>query len=125
MLLAILALPLSAEPPSSAKKPADDKIPFMCFTDAWTASYKLVGSRYDRKKKQLIWMLETKKPVFPSSYEAFFGDGDGLQLATFNIAFSPKPTKALKPGTRIEAIVSFKDDVNIDDVAKVTIRENR
>ncbi|MFL5341617.1 MAG: hypothetical protein ACJ8F7_15850 [Gemmataceae bacterium] len=113
---------LAADPPKN-RKPADDTIPFMCFTQAWDGPFKVLSARYDRKTSLLVWQLEAKKSGKLGGYEVFLGDGDGVEMLSGAVTFSPSP-KEVKAGARLQASVSVQE-VPVEQVAKLAIRERR
>jgi hypothetical protein len=115
-LIAASAVSENPKPSSPPSKP-----PFLCYTEAWDSSFKLLSTRYDRKANRVIWTLEAKKDLSVKRYQAFIADGDGVETATLQITLDPKRPD-YKKGSKIQAVVPL-GNIALDDICKLTVQE--
>lgn len=118
-LLALGVVPLTGV--AASKPPAGKQPPFLCYTDEWQSSYKVVSTEFDRAANKVTWVLEAKKDLTPVRYQAFLADPDGVEAGTFDVAFDPKKAEYNK-GAKITATISL-GFTPADDVSKLMIRE--
>jgi hypothetical protein len=120
-LALVAACAVSAGKPP-ARKPTTTP-PFRCFTQPWADTFDVLDTRYDRKKNLLVWLLRAKKDARLKRYEAFVGDGDGVELATVEVKFEPAGSR-VKAKDRLRAVVRL-GNVVVADAAVVNLRERR
>jgi hypothetical protein len=120
-LLLGLAVLCSAAPTAPDKK--DAPIPFPCFTQAWDGHFEVVSARHDKNAGLLIWTLKAKKDTRVGTYVAFLGDGDNVELGTFQVKITPARAE-VKSGNQLQAIVSVRS-ITVSEVSQLTIRERR
>jgi hypothetical protein len=105
-----------------ARKPAEAKVPFTCFTAVWEGTFELLSTRYDKPGNRVIWTLRAKKDGPLAAYEAFVADPDGVEVDTMKVKFTPAGPK-IKAGTQLQAVLSLGTTAGEPD--KITIRKCR
>ena len=121
----LLASALSSVVPADsppARKPAEAKVPFDCFTQVWEGSFEVVSTRYDKPGNRVIWTLRAKKDGPLAAYEAFVADPDGVEVDTMKVKFTPAGPK-IKAGAKIEAVLSL--GTTEGEPSTITIRKCR
>jgi hypothetical protein len=114
-------VPVVSGQPAPAKKLVSPAVPFACFTSAWDASFKVVGTRYDKAAHRVTWTLEAKKDAPFPAYEAFVVDPDGVEVDTMKVKIAP--TEKVKKGAKLQAELSL--GFTAGEPAKITIRARR
>ena len=122
LLLASAVSPMVLADSAPARKPAEAKVPFDCFTQVWEGSFEVVSARYDKPGNRVIWTLRAKKDGPLAAYEAFVADPDGVEVDTMKVKFTPSGPK-IKAGTQLQAVLSL--GTTAGEPAKITIRKCR
>jgi hypothetical protein len=124
MLLTFSFPAVSPGRPPTATREVTDAVPFFCFTQPWDSEFKIVSTRLDVEKRQIIWVIEAKKDAKVSSYEAEINDGDNVNLVTVNLKTDPGPGE-VKTGAKIRVIASLSEVLYLDEICKLNIRQRK
>ena len=122
LLLASAVSPMVLADSAPARKPAEAKVPFDCFTLAWDGSFEVVSTRYDKPGNRVIWTLRAKKDGPLAAYEAFVADPDGVEVDTIKVKITPASAK-VKAGAKLQADLPL--GTTAGEPAKITIRLSR
>ena len=108
--------------PAPTGKLVSKDMPFACFTPAWAGSFKVLSTRYDKAANRVTWNLEAEKAGPVAAYEAYVVDGDGVQVDTIKVKFTPAVAK-VKAGAKLRADLPL--GFTAGEPARITIRVRR